>query len=352
MHSANTAGRKHPESLHPYRGPYQRDRDRIVHSSAFRRLSHKTQVFTGELGDYHRSRLTHTLECSSIARTFARELRLNEDLVEVLALAHDIGHPPFGHAGEAVLNECLREHGGFNHNAQALRLVEHLETRYSGFSGLNLSLEVLEGQRTRIDKKANGQSPLLESQVVDASDSIAYDTHDSDDALVLGLLTLAELDKVPMWAEATRRVRVKFSVLNSVELRRAVVHELIDWQVSDLLTTTRKQISAHQIESIEQIRNSPALAQQSSEIAELKYEFEAVLKDRVYRHPEILRLRQQVQQQLQEAFNYYVAAPDKLPGEFRDRLAVDGVHRTAADYLACMTDRAAFNEFEQLFGMG
>jgi dGTPase len=349
-HSADTRGRRHPEPAHSFRGPFQRDRDRIVHSSAFRRLSHKTQVFTGDLGDYHRSRLTHTLECSSIARTVARALRLNEDLVEALALAHDIGHPPFGHAGEYVLDECLRDHDGFNHNAQALRLVEQLETRYPGFPGLNLSLEVLEGQRTRVDKQAPGPSPRLESQVVDAADSAAYDTHDADDALVLGLLTLEELDPIPLWAEATRRVRTKFSSLDRNELRRAVVHELVDWQVRDLLETTREQVASRGIETVEQVRSAPPIALPGSEMAELKREFEAVLKGRVYRHPQVLKVRERVQQQLHDAFNYYVAAPEKLPADAHSRIAIDGLHRAVADYLACMTDRAAYSEFERLFG--
>src|SRR5262245_28969972 len=176
MHAADTAGRAHPEPSHPYRNPFQRDRDRIVHSSAFRRLAHKTQVFTGDMGDYHRSRLTHTLEVASIARTVGRTLRLNEDLIEALALMHDIGHPPFGHAGEDVLDERLTGHGGFNHNRQALRIVELLETRYPDFPGLNLSREVLSGQDARASKAHGADEPkprrLLEAQVVDAADSI------------------------------------------------------------------------------------------------------------------------------------------------------------------------------------
>src|SRR4051794_25887588 len=186
MHSADSAGRRYAEPGHSYRGPYQRDRDRIIHSAAFRRLSHKTQVFTGEMGDYHRTRLTHTLEVSSIARTIARALRLNEDLVEALALAHDLGHPPFGHSGEDVLDECLHNEGGFNHNAQALRICELLESGYPDFPGLNLTFEVLEGQQHRASKSADSKlqtgqtpSPLLEVQVVDAADSIAYDAHDA-----------------------------------------------------------------------------------------------------------------------------------------------------------------------------
>ena len=239
MHSAASAGRKYPEPPHPYRGPFQRDRDRILHSAAFRRLSQKTQVFTGEMGDYHRTRLTHTLEVASIARTLARALRLNEDLVEALALAHDIGHPPFGHSGEEVLDECLRDTGGFNHNAQALRIVELLETRYPEFPGLNLSREVLEGQGQRVDKQAAGragQSPLLEVQVVDAADSIAYDSHDADDALAIGLVDLGQLLTVPLWREAADRVRRRYANLDDRQLCRAIVHELINWQVDDLLS--------------------------------------------------------------------------------------------------------------------
>src|SRR3954451_23430857 len=213
MHSADSAGRRHAESGHSYRGPFQRDRDRIVHSSAFRRLSQKTQVFTGEMGDYHRTRLTHTLEVSSIARTIARALRLNEDLVEALALAHDLGHPPFGHSGEDVLNECLQKEGGFNHNAQALRICELLESGYPEFPGLNLSLEVLEGQEHRATKSAGSehnsgqtQSPLLEVQVVDAADSITYDAHDADDSLELGLVTLEQLLELELWRDARNRI--------------------------------------------------------------------------------------------------------------------------------------------------
>ena len=202
-----SAGREHPEPEHPYRGAFQRDRDRIVHSAAYRRLSAKTQVFTGEMGDYHRTRLTHTLEVASVARTIGRALALNEDLIEALALVHDLGHPPLGHAGEELLDECLRGEGGFSHNSQALRIVRELEIRYHEFPGLNLTREVLAGQATRVEHDTSQQRPLLEVQVVDAADSIAYDTHDADDALQLGLLSLDELLAPPLWAEAAARVR-------------------------------------------------------------------------------------------------------------------------------------------------
>src|SRR5262245_58834843 len=210
MHSADSRGRKHQEAEHPYRGPFQRDRDRIVHSSAFRRLSGKMQVFTGERGDYHRTRLTHTHEVASIARTIGRALRLNEDLIEALALFHDIGHPPFGHAGEDALDECLRGHGGFSHNRYALTIAEDLEARYPAFPGLNLTFEVLEGQATRADKATTygGEvAPLLEVQVVEAADSMTYDAHDTDDAVKLRLVALDELAANSLVRDALAQVR-------------------------------------------------------------------------------------------------------------------------------------------------
>jgi dGTPase len=370
QHSAASAGRRHPEPPHPYRGSYQRDRDRILHCAAFRRLSYKTQVFTGEMGDYHRTRLTHTLEVASIARTIARALRLNEDLVEALALAHDIGHPPFGHSGEDVLDECLREHGGFTHNAQALRIFEVLETRYPGFPGLNLTAEVLEGQRARAEKgrgarseervndesgRPNGgksllapQSSLLEVQVLDAADSIAYDAHDADDSLELGLLRLSELLDVPMWREAAERVGQRFSNLNDRHLRRAIVHTVIDWQVSDVLTVTQREIAERGIRSVADVRSMPTLVNPSTELAEKKLGLERFLFERVYRHPDVLAKRRHAQQALRESFQWLVNEPDQLPAKLRRLAERDGVHRAVGDYLAGMTDRYAVEEHERL----
>jgi dGTPase len=374
--SAASAGRRYPEPPHPYRGPYQRDRDRILHCAAFRRLSYKTQVFTGEMGDYHRTRLTHTLEVASIARTIARALRLNEDLVEALSLAHDIGHPPFGHSGEDVLNECLREHGGFTHNAQALRIFEALETRYPDFPGLNLTAEVLEGQRARAEKKQGARSlerraesreqragldtafsdsslsapssPLLEVQVLDAADSIAYDAHDADDSLELGLLRLHELLEVPMWREAADRVGQRFTNLNDRHLRRAIVHTVIDWQVSDILTVTEREIAERGICSVADVRRMPTIVHPSPELAEKKLGLERFLFDRVYRHPDVLDKRHRAQQALRESFQWLVDEPDRLPAKFRRFAERDGVHRAVGDYLAGMTDRYAFEQHDQL----
>ncbi len=349
MHSADSAGRKHPELPHAYRSPFARDRDRIVHSAAFRRLSYKTQVFTGELGDYHRSRLTHTLEATSIARTLGRALRLNEDLVEALMLAHDIGHPPFGHAGEETLDECLRECGGFSHNRQALRIVEELENRYPDFPGLNLTYEVLEGQVARAEKGRGEHRPLLEAQVVDAADSIAYDTHDADDAMELGLLTLDDLLETPLWREAAARVQARHAALEPAELRRAVLHELIDWQAGEVIEQTRQRLRQWSIASVAAVRDSPPIVCHSDAIAAMKQELERMLHGRVYRHPQVLRMRTQAQGRLTEMFAGYCHRPELLPEGFQRRLATASLPRTVGDYIAGMTDRYALREHARLF---
>jgi dGTPase len=370
MHSADTIGRRYPEPPHPYRSPYQRDRDRILHCAAFRRLSQKTQVFTGEMGDYHRTRLTHTLEVASIARTIARALRLNEDLVEALAFMHDLGHPPFGHAGEHVLDECLASEGGFNHNAQALRICELLETRYPKFPGLNLSYEVLEGQRRRAAKQGNVEaqkkhnevtncesrpnsalprngSPLLEVQVVDAADSIAYDAHDADDSLEIGLVELNELLSVPLWREAAERVRGKFANLDPRQLRRAIVHQVIDWQVSDVLAVANQELVVGHIQSVADVHLAPPIIHPSAELAEIKLALEQYLYDHVYRHPTVLAQRQTAQQVLREMFHVFVKHPDQLPPKFQRLAQSEGVARAVTDYLAGMTDRFAFDEHQR-----
>jgi dGTPase len=350
MHSAHSAGRRHAEPTHLYRGPYQRDRDRIVHSAAYRRLSAKTQVFTGdELGDYHRTRLTHTLEVASVARTVARALRLNEDLVEALALAHDIGHPPFGHSGEDTLGECLADAGGFNHNRQALRIVEELEVRYPDFPGLNLSLEILAGQQTRFDKDPSRASPLLEVQVVDAADSVAYDTHDADDALELGLVQMDELLELPLWSEAARRVQRRYTGLTGGKLRRAVLHELIDWQVGSLLEHTSARLREHAPSDAATVHALPVLVAPSDELAQLKRQLEVFLYDRVYRHPLVMAKRVLAQDALRQMFAGYLDRPELLPRKFQARAERDGLPRSVCDYLAGMTDRFAWHEFQRLF---
>lgn len=348
IHSAQSKGRKFPESTQSYRGPFQRDRDRVIHTAAFRRLNHKTQVFTGDLGDYHRNRLTHTLEVSSIARTIARALRLNEDLVEVMALMHDIGHPPFGHSGEEVLNICMADDGGFSHNRHALRIVEHLENRYREFPGLNLSHETLEGQRSRADKKSTVIRPSLEAQVVDAADSIAYDSHDADDALELRLLTVDQLLEVPLWRLAAERVKAQAVDVDDMSLRRAVVHELIDRQVKDLLHTADKRLGEMAPASPDVAQKAPRTIVQSDELEQLKNELEEFLVQNVYHHQDVLKQRESAQASLREMFDCLVEHEDYLPEAFRARGAEVGIGRTVCDYLAGMTDRFAASEHARL----
>ncbi len=348
MYSSGSRGRRYAEPPHAYRGPFQRDRDRILHSGAFRRLAYKTQVFTGDLGDYHRNRLTHTLEVATVARTLARALRLNEDLVESLALAHDLGHPPYGHAGEDALHACLAAQGGFSHNRQGLRVLELLEQRYPEFPGLNVSAEILDGHAARIDKHLDTGN-LIEVQVVEAADSVAYDTHDADDALELGLLTLEELLDIPLWREAASRVRVRYQGLQGKTLRRALLHELIDWQVSDLVAQAERGIIEHAIGSADDARKSPTIVRASSPLLEQKRELERFLFDRVYRHADVLRLRDEAQSSLQAMYQGYLARPELMPERFRERAASDGIERTVCDYLAGMTDRYAEREYRRLF---
>jgi dGTPase len=360
MHAADSAGRVHDEPPHPFRSPYQRDRDRIVHSAAFRRLAHKTQVFTGYHGDYHRSRLTHTLEVTSIARTLARALALNEDLVETLALAHDIGHPPLGHAGEDTLAELLADEGGFNHNAQALRIVEFLETRYPDFPGLNLSREVLEAQATR-KRDGSAAAPLLEAQVVDASDSIAYDTHDADDAVELGLVTMEELLEIPLVADAAARVRDRYGPLAGTELRRAALHEVVELEVAELVERSRAAIAALGVDSVASVRESGRgpdggprrrIVSHAADVTARKAELERFLFTRVYRSERVLAVRVPAQRKLTELFDWYCRHPDRLPAGFRGRATQFGLKRSVADYIAGMTDRYLDLDHDRRLGGG
>ncbi len=354
MFSRHSKGRKHPQPEHAYRGPFQRDRDRIIHSAAFRRLSGKMQVFTGDFGDYHRTRLTHTHEVSCLARTLGRSLRLNEDLVEALALFHDIGHPPFGHAGEDALNEVLLEYGGFSHNRFALTIAEDLEQRNADFPGLNLSFELLEGQQTRAEKAAlfaatGGRGPLLEVQVVEAADSMTYDAHDSDDAVKLGLVTLDELQQATLVREAVASAQRRFANCTGDLLRKAVVHELIERQVSDVLLVSGKRLGECRGMSSEEARCLDFRIGPCAELAELKRELERFLYERVYRHPHLIEMRSQAQARLQQAFQGYLEQPQLLPPHHLRRIDRVGAPRAVGDYLAGMTDRFFESVFERHF---
>lgn len=346
VHAAESAGRGVPEPDHPYRSPFQRDRDRITHSAAFRRLSQKTQVITGELlgaasEDYHRTRLTHTLEVASIARTVARGLRLNEDLVEALALAHDVGHPPFGHAGEDVLDAFLVDEGGFNHNRQALRIFERLETRYPDRPGLNLTQEVLEGQRSRgPDEQRPPHAPHLEAQVVDATDAIAYGAHDADDALVTGLIDLGVLAEATLWRDAVASVQARYTALTGDDLRRAAVHALIERLVSDLLDNAAAEIARLGVDSPNAAREAGVIVRGSAESRELSAELQALLFERVYRHPVVVRHRSDATAALGETLRWWESHAERLPRSLREIASQESPRRAVADHVSSLTDRA------------
>jgi dGTPase len=379
MRSRASRGRRHAEEPHPYRSAFQRDRERIVHCSAFRRLMGKTQVLVGRINDHHRTRLTHTLEVAQIARTIARRLRLNEDLTEAIALSHDLGHPPFGHSGEAELNDCIRDDGGFDHNLYGLRRVDELEERYPDFPGLNLSWEVREAfvqhsqrrDRPEWAEFLSAGGPLLEAQVVDAADSLAYDTHDSDDALGIGLITLDDLDGVEFWRRGVEAVRKQYPRLGGDPLRRAVVRELIAWQVADLVAETERRLRDARIESVNDVRGaSTALVGFSAELTHLKSRLEGFLRAAVYRHHRVQRMAQKGRRFLRALFDEFLARPELLPQRSLRRwsaapasllqpLAMDSpsasvattenLPRVVVDYLASMTDRFAELEYLRLF---
>lgn len=349
MFSQNSLGRENPEVEHPYRGPFQRDRDRILHSSAYRRLSGKMQVFTGEMGDYHRTRLTHTQEVATIARTIGRSLGLNEDLVEALALVHDIGHPPYGHAGEDALDECMKDVGGFSHNQFALTIVTELEIRYAGFKGLNLTREVLAGQTSRIDKSEPRLNLLLEVQLVDAADSTTYDAHDTDDAIKLGLVTLEEMSELSMVKESLEFVRSKYSNLTDDLLRKSVVHRLINRQVTDMFKHCSCELAQCNFQSAQEAMEGDFRIQPGPEVAEQKLELEKFLYERVYRHSQLVDVRQKAQDRLRRMYEGYCKHPEFIPSHHRCRIEKTGVPRTAGEYIAGMTDKFCEDTFNQHF---
>jgi dGTPase len=358
MRTRQSRGRRHPEEPHAFRTLYQRDRDRIVHSTAFRRLMYKTQVLVAQTNDHHRTRLTHTLEVAQISRTVARRLGLNEDLTEAIALAHDLGHPPFGHAGEVALDECMRDQGGFEHNQHGLRIVEELEYRYADFPGLNLSWEVLEAQAHHSHRQGAADvrrylgagQPLLEAQVVDAADSLAYDTHDLDDALGAGLLTLDDLEEVEFWRLAVERVRHSHRSVGPLQFQPTVVRALIDWQVGDLLEHTRQRLRQQRVRSPEDVRRAPqVLVSPGPEVRRLKAGLEEFLQRRVYRHYRVMRMAAKGRRILRQLFDEFCRSPEQLPERYGRRAAGGPPQRTVCDYLAGMTDRYAQDEYLRLF---
>ncbi len=359
-HTARTRGRRHPEPLAAPRSEFQRDRDRIVHSTAFRRLEYKTQVFINHEGDLFRTRLTHSLEVAQIGRTLARMLGLDEDLTETIALAHDLGHTPFGHVGQDVLNACMKEHGGFEHNLQSLRVVDELEQKYAEFEGLNLTFEAREGILKHCSVKnaeklgevgrrfLDGQQPSLEAQVTNLADEIAYNNHDVDDGLRSGLITMEQLEEVDIFARHLDTVRGLYPDLTDRRLIHETVRRMINTLVVDLLAETGRNIAQHQPGSIDDVRACPPLASFSPEVLERHRELKRFLFQNLYRHYRVTRMSEKAQRLIRELFQAFTTEPRLMPPEHRARADADP-HRAVCDYIAGMTDRFAIREHKRIY---
>jgi dGTPase len=359
-HPNRSRGRRFPEPAPEGRNEFQRDRDRIVHSTAFRRLEYKTQVFVNHEGDHFRTRLTHSLEVAQIGRAIARNLLLNEDLVEATALAHDLGHTPFGHAGQDALNECMHGHGGFEHNLQSLRVVERLEQRYADFDGLNLCFETREGIIKHCSP-ANARElgelgerflrnlrPSLEAQVTNLADEIAYNNHDVDDGLRSGLITLDQLEAVPVFAQHRAAVLHRHPGLAGRRLIHETVRRMISSLVADLTEHSRQNIGRAQPRSPQDVREAPALIGFSDEASQQQRELRHFLQVNLYRHYQVNRMMSKAKRVLRELFEAFAGDPSLLPLEFQRRHQDEGL-RAVADYIAGMTDRYAIREHRKLF---
>lgn len=358
--SGDTRGRKHPEAPPEWRTHYQRDRDRVIHSRAFRRLEYKTQVFLNGTGDHLRTRLTHTMEVAGISRNIARALKLNEDLTETIALAHDLGHSPFGHKGETVIDQLMKGHGGFEHNRHSLRIVEELEQKYPTFPGLNLSWEVREGlvkHYTAFDhpgkrKGFDAKNSSLEAQVANLADEITYYSHDLDDGLDSGLLTEKELNRnVRLWANAARFVQNQHGKLPDECRRYFTIRTIIDMQVKDVVETSEALIAQAGVTSADEVRLCPKiLVQYSPERRKLNIELRRYLYKNLYFNPVVNEPHVRARQILRDLFGYYLKHSSSLGESARKRIRKLGRHRTVCDYLAGMTDRFALQEHARLFG--
>jgi len=358
--SAQSRGRRHPEPAAAPRSEFQRDRDRIVHSTAFRRLEYKTQVFVNHEGDLFRTRLTHSLEVAQIGRTLARMLALDEDLAETLALAHDLGHTPFGHVGQEVLNACMQEHGGFEHNLQSLRVVDALEQKYAEFEGLNLTFEAREGILKHCSLKnaeklgelgrrfIEGRQPSLEAQIINLADEIAYNNHDVDDGLRSGLISVDQLETVEIFARHLHTVRGLYPDLNDRRLIHETVRRMINTLVVDLLEQTRRNIARHDPRGIDAVRACPPLAAFSAEVLAEHRELKRFLMQNLYRHYKVARMSEKAKRLLRELFQAFIDQPRLMPPEHRARADSDA-HRAVCDYIAGMTDRFAIREHRRIF---
>ncbi|TFH40058.1 MAG: deoxyguanosinetriphosphate triphosphohydrolase [Chrysiogenales bacterium] len=355
-HSFASRGRRFDEIPHPYRTEFQRDRERIIHSRAFRRLEYKTQVFINHEGDHYRTRLTHTIEVAQIARSIARAMRLNEDLAESIALAHDLGHTPFGHAGERELDRLLVDHGGFEHNRQSLRVVDELEMRYPDFNGLNLTWETREG----IIKHSSAHDhptfrdfspetmPTLEAQIIDLADEIAYNNHDLDDGLSSGILSMSEVKKLSLWKMGLTKIR-SATDRDRKTAQHGIIRAIIDILVTDLIDNSVKRMEHFSIKNFADVARAPEkIISFSPEIEAATGEMKATLMERLYQHYRVARMTIKAERVIRDLFHIYTGHPDTLPEDYQKRYLKDGVVLTATDYIAGMTDRFALEEHQKL----
>jgi dGTPase len=359
MRSALSRGRHHPEPPHEHRTEFQRDRDRVIHSKCFRRLEYKTQVFINGTADHYRTRLTHTFEMTAVGRTIARALRANEDLTECIALAHDIGHSPFGHSGEAALNELMEGHGGFDHNIQSVRAVECLEHRYPAFPGLNLTWEVRAGLYKHqaalpgftLEGHPVGPHQMIEAQIADVADDLTYYAHDIDDGLEAGLLTEPQLQTMEIWQLATSRAEREFPGLPADRRTAMTVRHVLGLQVDDVLETSARLLARYRPQSPAEVMACPErLVTFSPALRDRLQQLRAFLFENMYFHPVVAQASREAVLLMRKLFLYYVDHPDTMGGKARARIPADGVWLAACDYVAGMTDRYALEEIAK-FGL-
>jgi dGTPase len=358
----NSRGRKITEAAPNARSEFQRDRDRIIHSGAFRRLEYKTQVFVNHEGDLFRTRLTHSIEVAQIARSIARRLKLNEDLAEAIALAHDLGHTPFGHAGQDALNACMKAYGGFEHNLQSLRVVDVLEERYAAFDGLNLCFETREGILKHCsaenaaklgevgERFLQHRRPSLEAQITNLADEIAYNNHDVDDGLRSGLITLEQLATVPLVAKHLQQVKQAHPELPERRLIHEMVRRMINTLVTDLIQQSERNLTAQKLTSIEDVRTAPAIIAFSPEMNEQQRELKTFLRTQLYRHYKVMRMSTKAQRIISDLFGVFMADYRLLPEQFQSQDEA-ARSRAIADYIAGMTDRYAIREHRRIFAV-
>jgi dGTPase len=355
--SKHSKGRQYPEGEPEYRTVFQRDRDRILHTTAFRRLEYKTQVFINYEGDYYRTRLTHTLEVAQIGRTIARALGANEDLVEAICLAHDLGHPPFGHSGEAALGRLMRDHGGFDHNRQTLRIVSEMERRYPDFPGLNLTWEVREGivkHESEYDiSDASDYDPhlrgSLEAQITNVADELAYTAHDLDDGLRSGMITPTMLSGITLWEIVAESVGWRSPTLDELS-RHRLIRRLIGMEVSDIVAATDRCLQENKVKSVEELQSLPFnVISFSEDMLRRNRRLKDFLYNNLYRHHRVIRMAVKAERIIGDLFLAYQSEPAMLPGHVRELIDERGLERTVCDYIAGMTDRFAIDEHQKLF---